>query len=322
MPGKYLAYEDSGRRVVVPVVARMDADRPLAGGRRALRRRDRLAPSCAHREPRPTAYACSTTARSTASTSTAAASSGAPLTDGDEIVVGRHTIHFLDTAAVARVPPPAPAAARRVATPPATRAASLRALMAETIAVLSLKGGTGKTTTVRTLADVLRRIGLDVLRRRPRPAGQPVGLLRRAARRVPDDRRRAQRRRQGQGGRARRDHPRDAEPGRGRARRCRGKMGRELVLAQGAQGAAQAARRDPDRLPAGARPADDQRARRRRLGADLLRGAVLRAPGRQRRARRHRAGARSTTTPTSSASACCSTSPTCARCTRARPTRR
>jgi chromosome partitioning protein len=35
--------------------------------------------------------------------------------------------------------------------------------MAETIAVLSLKGGTGKTTSVRTLADVLRRIGLDVL---------------------------------------------------------------------------------------------------------------------------------------------------------------
>jgi chromosome partitioning protein len=35
--------------------------------------------------------------------------------------------------------------------------------MAETIAVLSLKGGTGKTTMVRTLADVFRRIGLDVL---------------------------------------------------------------------------------------------------------------------------------------------------------------
>src|SRR5919202_2608998 len=35
--------------------------------------------------------------------------------------------------------------------------------MAETIAVLSLKGGTGKTTTVRTLADVFGRIGLDVL---------------------------------------------------------------------------------------------------------------------------------------------------------------
>jgi chromosome partitioning protein len=35
--------------------------------------------------------------------------------------------------------------------------------MAETIAVLSLKGGTGKTTAVRTIADVLRRVGLDVL---------------------------------------------------------------------------------------------------------------------------------------------------------------
>jgi chromosome partitioning protein len=35
--------------------------------------------------------------------------------------------------------------------------------MAEKIAVLSQKGGTGKTTTVRTLADVLRRIGVPTL---------------------------------------------------------------------------------------------------------------------------------------------------------------
>src|SRR3954453_6623203 len=35
--------------------------------------------------------------------------------------------------------------------------------MAETISVLSLKGGTGKTTTVRTLADVFRRLDPDVL---------------------------------------------------------------------------------------------------------------------------------------------------------------
>src|SRR5579862_7742429 len=35
--------------------------------------------------------------------------------------------------------------------------------MAATIAVLSQKGGTGKTTTVRTLTDVFRRIGLSVL---------------------------------------------------------------------------------------------------------------------------------------------------------------
>jgi chromosome partitioning protein len=35
--------------------------------------------------------------------------------------------------------------------------------MASTLAVLSQKGGTGKTTAVRTLADVLRRVGLDTL---------------------------------------------------------------------------------------------------------------------------------------------------------------
>src|SRR5579884_3475005 len=35
--------------------------------------------------------------------------------------------------------------------------------MTQTIAVLSQKGGTGKTTTVRTLTDVLRRAGLDTL---------------------------------------------------------------------------------------------------------------------------------------------------------------
>ena len=35
--------------------------------------------------------------------------------------------------------------------------------MAETIAILSQKGGTGKTTSVRTLTDVLRRLDLRVL---------------------------------------------------------------------------------------------------------------------------------------------------------------
>jgi chromosome partitioning protein len=35
--------------------------------------------------------------------------------------------------------------------------------MSTTITVLSQKGGTGKTTTVRTLADVFRRVGLEVL---------------------------------------------------------------------------------------------------------------------------------------------------------------
>jgi len=35
--------------------------------------------------------------------------------------------------------------------------------VAQKIAVLSQKGGTGKTTAVRTLTDVFRRTGLDVL---------------------------------------------------------------------------------------------------------------------------------------------------------------
>src|SRR5690242_21752735 len=35
--------------------------------------------------------------------------------------------------------------------------------MHATISVLSQKGGTGKTTAVRTLTDILRRVGLSVL---------------------------------------------------------------------------------------------------------------------------------------------------------------
>lgn len=47
--------------------------------------------------------------------------------------------------------PPRPAAVRNIAA------------MTATIAVLSQKGGTGKTTTVRTLTDVLRRCGVSTL---------------------------------------------------------------------------------------------------------------------------------------------------------------
>ncbi len=71
--------------------------------------------------------------------------------------------------------------------------------MADTIAVLSLKGGTGKTTTVRTLADVLRRVGLNVLTidLDPQgnlsdyfdvPAGRLAGRRRRARRATPRSR--------------------------------------------------------------------------------------------------------------------------------------
>jgi chromosome partitioning protein len=46
---------------------------------------------------------------------------------------------------------------------PMRRAATVARPVAATITVLSQKGGTGKTTTVRTLADAYRRAGLDVL---------------------------------------------------------------------------------------------------------------------------------------------------------------
>src|SRR5271165_7595629 len=49
------------------------------------------------------------------------------------------------------------------AAPPRRPARNIAATMAETIAVLSQKGGTGKTTAVRTLTDALRRSGVRTL---------------------------------------------------------------------------------------------------------------------------------------------------------------
>src|SRR6266536_206996 len=109
------------------------------------------------------ARGCSTTARSTASTSTAAASNGVRSRTATRSSSGgtrcgswtrrrsasrsaRHPLRCRSSHSAG------PRGAGRVAAP-----------MAQTISVLSLKGGTGKTTTVRTLADVLRRLDLDVL---------------------------------------------------------------------------------------------------------------------------------------------------------------
>ena len=100
--------------------------------------------------------------------------------------------------------------------------------MAETIAVLSLKGGTGKTTTVRTLADVLRRIELDVLAVDLDPQGNLSDYFDVPATRPPPSPTSSTATPR-PGGRARRDHPRDADPRRGRALDL-GPMGRELVL--------------------------------------------------------------------------------------------
>src|SRR4029453_15134499 len=51
----------------------------------------------------------------------------------------------------------------------ASRTSLLSRPVAQKIAVLSQKGGTGKTTAVRTLTDVFRRTGLDVLAIDPDP---------------------------------------------------------------------------------------------------------------------------------------------------------
>ena len=102
--------------------------------------------------------------------------------------------------------------------------------MALTIAVLSQKGGTGKTTTVRTLADVFRRAGLAGALRRPRPAGEPLRLLRRA-RRTPT--RRSPTCSADGARRPRRSTTASSPPTSGWPRRSSilsGKMGRELTL--------------------------------------------------------------------------------------------
>ena len=126
----------------------------------------------------------------------------------------------------------APAALTRVAT------CIVSACMADTIAVLSLKGGTGKTTTVRTLADVLRRVGLDVLAVDLDPQGNLSDYFDVPPDAAPTRRRRARGRRQGQGRDPRRDRPRDAQPGRGRARAV-GQDGPRGRAQEGAQGRAQ-----------------------------------------------------------------------------------
>ena len=175
--------------------------------------------------------------------------------------------------------------------------------MAETIAVLSLKGGTGKTTTVRTLADVLRRVGLDVLAVDLDPQGNLSDYFDVAAGRGADDRRRAGRRRQG----ARppsHDGIVPATPILAEVERSlSGKMGRELVL------------RRRSRTPASSTTSiliDCPPA----LGLLTVNGLVaadwalisseaqyFALQGVERRARGHRAGARSSTTRTSSGSA-------------------
>ena len=160
-----------------------------------------------------------------------------------------------------------------------------------TIAVLSQKGGTGKTTTVRTLADVFRRVGLDVLAVDLDPQGNlsdyfdvdpdaypTIGEVLAGHAEAAD---------------AIHKNMIPANLGLAEAELVlSGKMGRELTLQARAARVAQAVRPGPDRLPAGARPADRERARRLDARARERGGRVLLAPGRRAGARGDAARAR------------------------------
>jgi pSer/pThr/pTyr-binding forkhead associated (FHA) protein len=109
VPGKYLAYEDSGRRIVAPVSREWTRiGRSLSADIRfddaTVSRRHALVVSQADGvrvlDDRSLNGVYVNGRRV----------EWAPLADGDEIAIGRHTIHFLDSATVGSGSPPAPAA--------------------------------------------------------------------------------------------------------------------------------------------------------------------------------------------------------------------
>ena len=109
VPGRYLAYEDSGRRVVTPVSREWTRiGRSLSADIRfddaTVSRRHALVVSQADGvrvlDDRSLNGVYVNGARV----------DWAPLSDGDEIAIGRHTIHFFDTATVGSGSSPAPAA--------------------------------------------------------------------------------------------------------------------------------------------------------------------------------------------------------------------
>ena len=109
VPGKYLSYEDSGRRVVAPVSREWTRiGRSLSADVRfddaTVSRRHALVVSQADGvrvlDDRSLNGIYVNGSRV----------DWAPLSDGDEIAIGRHTIHFFDSATVGSGSPPAPAA--------------------------------------------------------------------------------------------------------------------------------------------------------------------------------------------------------------------
>src|SRR5215217_4544726 len=109
VPSKYLAYEDSGRRIVAPVSREWTRiGRSLSADIRfddaTVSRRHALVVS----------QADGVRVLDDRSLNGVFVNGGrvdwSVLADGDEIVVGRHTIHFFDTATVGSGAPPSPAA--------------------------------------------------------------------------------------------------------------------------------------------------------------------------------------------------------------------
>jgi pSer/pThr/pTyr-binding forkhead associated (FHA) protein len=109
VPGKYLAFEDAGRRQVVPVQREWTRiGRSLAADVRfddaTVSRRHALivcqADGVRVLDDRSLNGVYVNGQRV----------DWAPLTDGDQIAIGRHTIHFFDSATVGSGSPPAPAA--------------------------------------------------------------------------------------------------------------------------------------------------------------------------------------------------------------------
>jgi pSer/pThr/pTyr-binding forkhead associated (FHA) protein len=109
VPGKYLAYEDSGRRVVAPV------SREWTRIGRSLSADVRFDDATVSRR-----HALVVSQGDGVRVLDDRSLNGvyvngqrvdwAPLTDGDQIAIGRHTIHFFDSATVGSGAPPAPAA--------------------------------------------------------------------------------------------------------------------------------------------------------------------------------------------------------------------
>jgi pSer/pThr/pTyr-binding forkhead associated (FHA) protein len=109
VPGKYLAYEDSGRRVVAPVAREWTRiGRSLSADVRfddaTVSRRHALVVS------QDEGVRVLDDRSLNGVYVNGQRVDWAPLSDGDEIAIGRHIIHFLDTATVGSGTSPAPAA--------------------------------------------------------------------------------------------------------------------------------------------------------------------------------------------------------------------